>query len=146
MRLVQIDTVAELAPVGTRDPSVGSSASAPSLAYVWSRTARAQVMAQSAALPERRSTSRCPYFSRLNRYVPWKMMCEKCTGPIRRSQSSSIGKPEALRRETTPSMRLVFQASTMFVRRACALEMAIISCLRRPRSCAICPPWIARWS
>ena len=31
-------------------------------------------------------------------------------------------------------MRLVFQASTMLVNRACASEMAAISCRRRPRS------------
>ena len=40
-------------------------------------------------------------------------MCEKCAGPIRRSQSSSIPTPLQLRRPTTSFMRLVFQASTL---------------------------------
>jgi hypothetical protein len=66
--------------------------------------------------------------------------------PIRGRQSSSISKPEELSRATTPSIRLVFKARTMLVSKSCVPEMATISCLRRRRSFAICPPWTARWS
>ena len=68
-----------------------------------------------APLPAARSTSTSTYRSTLNLNVPRKLMCEKCAGPIRRSQSSSIPTPSRLSRATTLSMRLVFQASTNLV-------------------------------
>ena len=46
-------------------------------------------------------TSAAAYFLRLNLNVPRKLVCEKCAGPIRRRQSSSIPMPSALRRPTT---------------------------------------------
>ena len=58
---------------------------------------------------------------------PRKLMCEKCAGPIRRSQSSSIPTPSRWSRATTSSMRFVFQASTMWVSSAWAPEMAAIA-------------------
>ena len=68
-----------------------------------------------APLPAARSTSMSTYRSTLNLNVPRKLMCEKCAGPIRRSQSCSILTPSRLSRATTLSMRLVFQASTNLV-------------------------------
>ena len=97
-------------------------------------------LALAAPRPATRSTSTSAYRSTLNRNVPRKLICEKSAGPIRRSQSSSISRPLRSSRTATPSMRLVFQASTMLVNRACAPEMAAISCRRRPRSGATWPP------
>ncbi len=93
-----------------------------------------------APLSAARLTSTSAYLSTLNLNLPRKLICEKCGGPIRRDQSSSMPTQSRLSCATTPSMRLVFQASAMWVSSACAPEIAAISCRRRPRSGATWPP------
>lgn len=70
---------------------------------------------------------------------PRKLMCEKCAGPMRRSQSSSMVVPLSRRLRTVSSIWATFQASTTLVNKACEPEMAIISSALRPRSGAIRP-------
>jgi hypothetical protein len=54
--------------------------------------------------------------------------------------------PSRLSLSTTSCIRAVFQASTMFVSRACEPEIAFISSRRRPRSGATLPEYTARCS
>lgn len=76
----------------------------------------------------------------LNAMMPRKLMCPKCTGPMRRSQASSIGYFSLRQRSTTPCIFMVFHATTMLVSNACEPEIARISSRRRPRSGRI-RPW-----
>jgi hypothetical protein len=91
-------------------------------------------------LPTAHSTSTSAYRSTLNLNVPRKLTCEKCAGPIRRSQSSSIPTPSSLSplHDAVHSTRVPGQHDVGQQR--VRPEMAAISCRRRPRRGAAWPP------